>query len=449
VGKACLPGKTADRLKKALSALRLNQADLAERIGMSQPWVSKVLLGKVVRDVEACERLVREVRRAVDEQISRGLIEETRIPEIRQTLRLLETALGPRAMFAPPGGAIPSDAENFVMRPVITDALSCLDSIPFSMCVTGPADSGKTTVLAALTREAGTHGIQVSFVDCKAALKGELERLQEDRSTAGFPGRESVLATGILRAALDGWGVPAPGDRVKDSLDAVDALGTRLRASGPGREPGGHLLILDGITDTARGHPEYAADLLRMIRVLHNSRATHGLNLSLAVSLSWTSHLFYSHIRESSALAIFHPVLEAGWFSHDEVAVLLRHMGDDASAHLNALMDHYGGAPLVTHIAATRILEQNTDPDVVFEEAKLGKGQFAFHVREVSRLLEEATSEARQILLTVSENQVPQISLFSEHREFLINAHLVCEDDEGHLRVPSELYRWLIKTTLQ
>lgn len=446
-----LPAGTAQRVKRMLALLRLNQAELAKAIKMSQTWVSKVLLGKTVRDVEALARFVQQIRIEAEDRITRGLVSEDDLPQIRQVLHLMQGVLKPRALLAPPGGAIPSEANNFIRRSAIDEAIGWLERIPFTMCVAGPPDAGKTTVLSALAGKARTQGMKVSFVDCKSALKSALADLSSQGFSGDHPARESILATGIVRAAYAGWGLPEPDSAVIGLPGVASELCTALRipsalaeCTHQQRDPlARNLLVLDGITDLAHDHAAYAADILRMIRYLHNARATDGLDLSLAVSFSWISEWFYSHVQESSALVIFHPVIDLGWFSRHEVSELLDRL-TGSSEHLEALYRQYGGAPLITHIAAARIAEHDVNPEDVFSEAVDGRGQFALPVCEVRRLLREASEGARGVLHALLDGEELAPKPYCKHRAYLVCAHLVSEDTSGQLSIPSELYRELI-----
>lgn len=438
-----VPQDTSRRMRELLDLLRVSQVELAERVKISQPWVSKVLRSQQIRDTDAFKRFIRVVRQIVDEKTSLGLIEEEQLPNIQQTLRLLDAALGPRPTIVQPGGAIPPDAQNYVRRDVAEEAVSWLNQLPFTMAIEGPSDTGKTTVLGALAREARNAGLRVSFVDCKTTLKGKIDRLKD--TEVGFLKPESLLATAILGAACAGWGLRVPEGVVENFASFVNQLADLVKPFFGSNI----LLILDGITSTVSKHPEYAEDLLRMIRFLHNSRATtHGIELSLAVSLTWHSRSIYTYVRESSTYGVFHPRIDVHWLTPQEVEALLSNLEGNVSAYLDILLEHYGGQPLLTHIATTRILEGNLMPNDVFAEALRGKGQFAYHIREVFQLLSEATSKARGILQTLCEGKQPDVDLFSEDLNFLVDTHLVVEDDKGQLAIPSKLYRQLVDSVL-
>jgi len=200
------------------------------------------------------------------------------------------------------------------------------------------------------------------------------------------------------------------------------------------------FLFLDNVTSL----PErVSVHLFRMIRILHNERAMHTTPVSFAIAYSFRSLPFFSYLIESSTFAIFHPIIDVGWFNEGEVHTLLSSLDERLVPHCETLFHHYGGQPFLTHIAATRILEDALSPDQVFSEAFAGKDQFRYHVRGVEKVLNEQSDTGLQRVLNVIL-QGEQVGADIPHRpvEYLLRTHLLNEVDE-QLTFPCELYRRL------
>lgn len=246
----------------------------------------------------------------------------------------------------PPGGPVPVDAAFYIPRAADLEAHQSLSEMPFTMLVVGPAQSGKSSLLARLERAAREKGVATVSFDPRVALP-----IRGRKSTGRFEigSRAAMLLSQKLQSE---WGLAPPRYGQTDSL--INLSLQILRAC---ENPRVRLLILDDLASLGDAADEW---MLFFVRELHHGRATSSLPLSIAVGMTHhpSPHFFGKLVLESSAVCWW-PRIDLGWFEASEAACLEeRVMGSDRTSTL--LFETFQGQPYLTHAAAA---------DPVFREA--------------------------------------------------------------------------------
>lgn len=300
-------------LRYLLNTLQLTQKTFSERAGVQQGWLSGVISGKrPAIEIETFTRIGQAGIQLVEEAKEKNAISETDL----NTLELgINKVWGVREdqekLLAPPGGAIPSDAANFIDRPAeMRIALALLSEKPFTMAVEGGPLSGKTTFLKWFEEEAEKRGFEVAYLDCgdvATARETDAEKIDQKLN-------ETLIR--ISEYLAEAWQLP------RINTDGMRFMNWWLRMKGPlasGRQRQ-RLLILDRVTRLGLEVGEY---LLKLIRNIHNSRGADGVALSFALGVDADIVSIKNDLQRSPAYSIVHPRLTMHRFDQTQIQDLL------------------------------------------------------------------------------------------------------------------------------
>ncbi|SPF38592.1 hypothetical protein SBA4_2170010 [Candidatus Sulfopaludibacter sp. SbA4] len=375
-----------DFLRSVLTTLNLTQKVFADRAGVPQGWLSGVMAGKrpavepemLARMGNAADTLLGEAEKEL--KIAASDAESLR-KGIAQVFRIRQEA---PALIAPVGGAIPTDATNFIERqPEMSMALNLLDGTPFTMAVEGGPLTGKTTFLRWFEEEAEKRGFEVAYVDCSDLAP--VRESNDEELTASFNGMLGQLTEYLVEA----WSLPAV------RTDGIGFMNWWLRMKGPllaGR-PRPRLLILDGVTRLGPVIGEY---LLKLVRNIHNARGPDGVALSFALGVDADIVRIQFNPTRSDAYSVVCPRFVMRRFDDEQIrSMLVAIAGEPLEkgwvSEIKTLAKNRHCQPYFVH-AAANFLKAHRSLDALREEVDQSRGAFeAVELKE--RLIETSRSQ--------------------------------------------------------
>jgi transcriptional regulator with XRE-family HTH domain len=326
------------QLETARRILGLSQAELSSMAGLSQGNVSNCLQGKVVR-IESLHRLLSAFAAAVASATERGVPPEhaAELQKVIETARRSVDGASEEAVYlARPGGPMPENATNRIRRPEDQLLLGALDDAPFTAAVTGPPESGKSTLLGLLAAEARRRGFAVAELDAMMILPpGKEEASDEDGDLSDVFFRE--LAEEVGRTLGE-----RPEERQRwTRFDLLRFLkDTRLRRPAP------PLLI---VVDHASRIELALEELVQVCRTLDAHRGRTQMSWAIEASDLPGNH----RLGVLSRLAPS-PLVELGWLTPDQLKEMAKLYGVDDRSRLDELWSWFLGQPFMTHAALTR-----------------------------------------------------------------------------------------------
>jgi transcriptional regulator with XRE-family HTH domain len=331
------------RLSQIVDLLGLNQREAAARVGVTQPWLSRLLSGG--RENPEAEKFFPFV-----ENLSNALLDsqeagDTPRADIQNAVEYLRN-FNPE--FEPPfnpGAVVPLESSKYIERGVDTELLDrLLKKETFCAQVRGPVQTGKTSLLRRLEAKAADKNFHTSWFDTKLSITDvqrvrhtnelvvELARLLHDQLVADWSLGESSLEI-LSPQRLNNW--------LK-----VELATTKNRP---------RLLILDDLSYLG---PE-AADALEIaiLRPIANWQG-QGYNISFVVGTTLQfGPEFQRKLDEVSSIVKWDATLETAWFNHSERRDFYSELTGE-SAELDSSEDvdlvkaldvFAAGQPLLTH----------------------------------------------------------------------------------------------------
>jgi transcriptional regulator with XRE-family HTH domain len=333
-----------DRLlfSEILDALGQTQSAIAKAAIVKPPWLSQVLKGQRKKvDGDMLERVANVLVDGLKSIEGNSRFPKERVQVVLASLSRFTAAaaaeVAPKVY--PPGGLVAVDAAHYIKRAFDEDALKVFQgTMPFTMLVRGPVQSGKSSLLARLQNKAGAIGFKTAWFDPKG-LSSQPE-IATDKIEVN-----AIAAASVAKLLEEQWGLTPPDEVAIESIEGL--LNWLLRALAPTASTP-RLLILD---DVAALGAHAAEDWLSLfVRTMHNKRATGGPQVSLAVGFS--HHFETGFSRKTLVLSsVVHwwPRIELDWLTEAEVRTLEK--GITGSSTLDDLYDLFGGQPYLTHAA--------------------------------------------------------------------------------------------------
>jgi transcriptional regulator with XRE-family HTH domain len=372
-------------LRSFLATLGLSQSEFAIAASISQGWLSQLLSGtRTGAEAIVLDRVVGAAQRLLQKRRDSAAITEEDADRLSaQLARSFSTSAPeePRAI-APPGGAIPFTAANFVKRlEVEREILQCLKKRAFTLAIVGPPQTGVTTTLKWLESQSQQAGFEIASFDCHlAAPLQEPGSFSTDQEVDNYEDAQMQHFLQLLSEHLTAtWNLPSFAAEAsilsfyKWLRDSLTSGRYRLR-----------LLILDGVLSLG---PRNALLLLRLVRTIHNEQANMSLNIALGIHLS--SPIIYERITRSPQFTVINPRISLDWFSRDEVLKLTTAFlgsggeenapaADATLAIMEKLYLHYRGQPYLTQLALDRISDRIAKDEMLSpEDAEAGVYQEA------------------------------------------------------------------------
>lgn len=337
--------------------------------------------------------------------------------------------------FQVPGGPLAATVSPYVERSQDAVIRDTLRGTGFAMLVSGPAQSGKSTTLALLQRRAREAGIETAWFD-------PAPRSIRPRATAGLEDDGEAIQTvsQLLQAA---WGL---GSGRKRTLTNMAMLTNWMLQELTPRDATPRLLILDDLA--ALGSAAAERWLTMFVRPMVNQRATHGLNISLAVGLSDQFGAHYARqLLHISSVVHWRPRITMDWLSSAEVASVVqaseRAQLSRAQGEVSAdvLFSMFRGQPYLTHAAIFdaefyyAMREWSANPSTQTATAIRRFQWYRRHLGAIRRAIlgptYEITAESRQLVSSLAH--AAEDPLDADHHLFLSAARLL--DDTGKLRL--------------
>lgn len=391
-----LDADQAKGLRSLMKRLGFTQQDLAPLAHVSQSWVSNLLNTVTpIREVQAVEALVRELRRVVTAKEYRRQLTNSEVTGGNQLLNgiLAKFGIDYLSGLAEPVGSIPVDVKNYlhrrdeeraVRRVLMNDA----GAYRFLLMVTGPPDSGKGSLVSFLCNIADLQGVYVQGVYVNSinfiilAGSGNSEAVEE-----------ALVANYVIKSLAARWhlAVPESGDmsRIGDIAIWYDHA---IRKVPQGDK---QLFIFEGID--ALQHEIVKARLLLLLESLQPHQLNSPAGSAFVLVVTPETLALQRELEESR---IYHNAVRVGWFDLDqakELTAVLEIPNAEQLSH--ELFQQYGGQPALTHIAAMLIRDNpELTPDQIYQMALAGKGQFFGHINKIRELV----------------YHLPEISLYGE-----------------------------------
>jgi DNA-binding SARP family transcriptional activator len=276
----------------------------------------------------------------------------------------------------------PQPETVYLVRPVdqrLSDAVSRLESV---ILVQGPAQSGKTSILARGLEQARQAGAGVAQIDLRKLGTEELESARSFYLALGYSLAEQL---GVDELDPDTWNARRSPNANFESYVRRTVLAGLARPV---------VLGLDEV-DRLFGRP-FGMDVFALFRAWHNARSLDpagpwkGLTLMLAYSTE--ASLFISDLNQSPFNVGVRVTLSD--FSQEEVAELNRRLGSplNSRADLDRYTGIVGGHPGLAHAGLRELASGAITLDDLARTATREDGPFGPHLRRMlSLLLRDAT----------------------------------------------------------
>lgn len=351
-----LSAEDCQRFASIVRSIGLAQNSLATSAGVKQPWLSYLLRGTRRTSVDAAmvERVAAQLAKILaqyidEKRFTSDLTDERAQLDLSFLGRFREGSPTPRATnIHPPGGPIASGAVPYVGREHDAIILETLRLPSFFMRVSGPVQSGKSTALALLERRAHEIGIETAWFDPQPPSAAT----SNDRRDADADAESTLAASELLQAR---WGLEPPR---RGPITTIAKLVAWLQQELAPTASRPRLLILDDLVMLGGDAAENWLSLF--VRALFNYRATRGLNISVAVGMTYNfGASFARKLMFVSSVVHWQPRLEVGWLSLEQVNALLDTLRDKQATDMyhesasRELFTLFKGQPYLTHAAAS------------------------------------------------------------------------------------------------
>lgn len=335
-----------DILKKALNFLDLDQSELSGKIGITQSGLSQLLGGqtksvgsevfaKMIDSLVEKARLVeKDQKKAVDNQFY----------EIAGFLSRFSSSaknLIPTKIF-PSGEILPVNAKNYIERQFDKEILAEFQDMPFTLLVSGPAQTGKSSLLANLESTAKSKGIQTLWFDPKQEIPAGAEIKDQYELN-------KLLIKSFVAQLQREWKLPALAS--EEPLETVPDLLNWMKTALIPTKYTPRVLIIDDLGRLGMLAAEHW--LRRFVREAHNERAKTGATGSMSIAIG-ISYGYHEGVNTASLLissiVYWSKEIIVDWFNKDEVKELAKKMEIILPKGTN-LYDLFGGHPYLTNVA--------------------------------------------------------------------------------------------------
>ena len=340
--------KNSDReyLKRLLDTLGLKQRDIADSTKINQSLLSQILGGKIARTnkvtlKEIAEFLTNRIRSLQVE----SKITESQVLEAAGFLSQFSNAaeeMIPAKIF-PPGEIVPVNAANYVERNVDAKVLEAFHEQPFTLHVSGPAQTGKSSLLARLESKAIEKGVETLWFDPKKEIPYDASKITSQAEL------NKLIVESLASAFQTSWKLLPP-QSSEYAVKTVGDLNDWLKESLMPTRYMPRLLIIDDLGRLGMTAVEYW--LRRFVRELVNERgrsgATESLNIAVGVSYGHNEGINTAALLISS-LVTWTTEITTEWFDKDAVSSLSERLRSGLPA--SRMLSLFGGHPYLTNVA--------------------------------------------------------------------------------------------------
>lgn len=417
-----------------IGSLGLSQMELATMTGVSQPWLSQALKGKRKSvESENLKRIANELLRRLENRQADSTFPEVRLRAVNAFLsRFTEVATTAAAVQAAhiPGGQVPLDAANYIERAADRQALKYfnLTAIAAPMCVTGPVQCGKSSLLLRMENKARENAIQTTWFDPKTS----------DNNA------RAVMA--LYELLQDQWGLKPSPSRDGNPESVTSLFHWFIKELTPtANKP--RLLIMDDLASLG----ESAIDewLSNFVRAVDTTSRRLRMHISIAIGI--THHFdaaFHQRFLLRSSIVNWRPYIELGWLNQNEVIELER-VVTATPVETSDLFDLFAGQPYLTHEAAAdskfRDAVRKWMADSLNEknaEAVRSEVAYTKHLNAIRTAILGPAKEINDEKIELIESLHQACSLGRQvskydHREFFTKANLLNESGDPTI----EIYR--------
>lgn len=349
--KVALSAEDCQRFAALVDSLDVTQKVLADSADVGQPWLSYLLRGQRLTNVDATklDKLATDLASRVTQARSNSTLAEDAVHlALKFLARFTSIGVGvPSLDISPPGGPLPASAVPYVARKHDGVLLKLLQTASTDIIVWGPAQCGKSTALALLERRARELGTETAWVDAQQVVSNHLDR--------GAPEIDATVALAISELLQIKWELGRPKFGLVDSIQKLNLWLVDELLSTASRS---RLLIFDDLayfgTDAALRWTKH------FVRHIANCRATLSIRMSIAVG---ATHQFDAkNTSQEFSLSSSHhwgERVDCAWFSPSEVRTLLRTLKVNQATDLTEdsaveLFEVFKGQPYLTHAAAVQ-----------------------------------------------------------------------------------------------
>lgn len=423
-------------LNEIIRVLGFTQKNLADLTDVAQPWLSQVLTGRR-RSVDG-EMLEKVSARLAEDLKARKATDEFSDDQARIALdfltRFTSVALTPRAS-RPAGGTVPIDARHYVKRKDDDDSLGALQVLPFSMIVRGPAQCGKSSLLARLEFKAREIGIETAWFDPTIPIIPATDSVKQQASI------NAIAASDLGEYLQAQWDLDPPRDGTLDSIAKVFRWLSKALAATRSKP---RLLIFDDIARLGAGAIQDW--LSRFVRPMQKE-AAQGLQLSIAVGMTYQfGPEFERWLVHKSSDVYWSPRVLLDWFDSKQSDQLEQSSGEGVFPS-GSLYKFFAGQPYLTHAAAVepsfrdavrRWTEEQTPESAENLRSSL---EYTRHLNSIKFSILgpslEANDDTRKLLkaFLAACSQEEEVKLDADHKQFLETARLLNENGEPKLEI--------------
>ncbi len=343
-------------------------------------------------------------------------------------------AVQPLPFVEPVGGAVPLGSSFYLVRGTDAEFQSAITRGDSIVLVKGPAQVGKTSLLARGLQAARSQGTRVAHTDIQIFNAAQLASA-------------STLLLAFAESLADELGLEPPPARAADSLGGPNVAFQRyLRRAVLARSEERVVWGLDGV-DRLFGC-DFGPEIFALLRAGHNERALDPegpwSRLTLALASATEAHLFISDLNQSPFNVGTRLLLDD--FTREEVAKLNRRCGSPLSrdGDVERFYQLVGGHPYLVRRGLHELAARRVDLAVLERTAGWGEGIFGDHLHRLLGSLSR-DPDLCQALRGVLEGRH-----FADGRAFyrLRSAGVLAGEDPARPRLRCGLYATFLEQSL-
>lgn len=280
-----------------------------------------------------------------------------------------------------PYGTMLPNSRYYIQRKADLECLSTLMAGPSTICLLGPRQTGKSSLIVRLARELqDTAQIPTAYIDLQQFIA---EQLKDSGAFCREFCRALSRAVYLEDSVADFWARP-------DNLPASDIARCRWYITDhilPNLD-GRLLMALDGLERLLGS--SFSEDFFRMFRVFHDERAMRPLmgKLSFLLSVS-TDPRYLINDRQGSPFNVAQHI-RVEHFTREQLRQLTELYGLTLSPEqLDRLFTSLGGHPFLTRLALHKIAEGTLELEQLLIIASDEAGPFGDHLRRIWQAVHE------------------------------------------------------------
>lgn len=439
-------------LKETLNLFGVEQIELSNKLNINQSGLSQLLRGRT-KSVNL-EYFTKIIDFLVDVVKSSDKIKEKDLDNQFYKIagflsRFSNSAkdLIPVKNF-PPSEIIPTSAKNYLERVYDEEILDALQDLPFTLIISGPSQTGKSSLLASLENTAREKKIPTLWFDPKQAIPYNTKIEQSELN--------KLLVESLASQLEREWGFELPTSDDEDPIDTLPNLIHWIKTTLMPTRFTPRILIID---DLGRLGMAAVEDWLRtFVRELNNERAKSGatdaLSFAIGVSYGYNDGINAAALLISSIVS-WSTEIVVEWLEEEEVVELAKKMDVPLPQNTN-LYDLFNGHVYLTNVALYD--KDFLDSNIKWKNKKSETTARPIRGAKAYKLLLNATrrmilgpvwnmpKENKEVLRTLSsiykgKSEKPR----RDHTKFLIEAKFLNEDNTPTM----DLYRLVVEDLIE